>query len=72
MEPDMINLKLGGVLLLAGAAFLLLSDTLLGNSDLASYSAFFGLILLPVGAILALVGGIQVAVARIRGRAERE
>ena len=68
----MINLKLGGVLLVAGAALFLLSDTLFGDSDVASSSVFFGLILLPIGVILALLGVIQVSVARIKEKAERE
>ena len=61
VERDMVNLKLGGILLLAGAALFLLSDTLFGDSDAASYSVFFGLILFPVGVILTLVGIIPVS-----------
>ena len=66
----MVNLKLGGILLVAGAALFLLSDTLFGNSDAASYSVFFGLILFPIGIILSLVGIIQVLIARAKGRAK--
>jgi hypothetical protein len=64
----MFNLKLGGVILLAGAALFLLSDTLFGASDAASYSAFFGLILFPVGIIVTFVGIFQVFIARIKER----
>jgi putative Ca2+/H+ antiporter (TMEM165/GDT1 family) len=64
----MVNLKLGGILLLAGAALFLLSDTVFGDSDAASYAVFFGLILFPVGAILTVVGAIQVLIAKVKGR----
>jgi predicted phage tail protein len=46
----------------------LLSDTLFGESDVASYSMFFGLILFPLGIILTLVGVIQVLIAKAKER----
>ena len=64
----MVNLKIGGILLVAGAALFLLSDTLFGDSEAASYSMFFGLIVFPLGLILTLVGLIQVLIARIKNR----
>lgn len=64
----MVNLKLGGILLIAGAALFLLSDMLFGDSEAASYAMFFGLIVFPLGIILALVGIIQVLIARIKDR----
>jgi len=64
----MVNLKIGGILLFAGAALFLLSDTLFGDSEAASYAAFFGLIAFPLGLILAFVGMIQVLIARIKHR----
>ena len=66
----MINLKIGGILLVAGAALFLLSDTVFGDSEAASYSMFFGLIMFPLGLILFLVGLIQVLVAKIKNRPE--
>ena len=62
----MVNLKLGGILLMAGAAMFILSDTVFGDSDAASYSAFFGLILFPLGFVLAVVGVFQLLIGRIR------
>ena len=64
----MPNLKLGGILLVAGAAMFLLSDTLFGDSDAASYAAFFGLILFPFGVVLTLVGIFQVLIVRMKNR----
>ena len=64
----MVNLKLGGILLVAGAALFLLSDTLFGDSDMASYSMFFGLILFPIGIVLTLIGIVQVFIARVKER----
>jgi predicted phage tail protein len=64
----MVNLKLGGILLVAGAALFLLSDTLFGDSDMASYSMFFGLILFPIGIVLTLIGIVQVLIARVKER----
>ena len=62
----MVNLKIGGVLLVAGAAIFLLSDTLLGESEAASYAVFLGLIIFPVGLVLIVVGIIQVLIARFK------
>ena len=62
----MVNLKIGGVLLVAGAAIFLLSDTLLGESETASYAVFLGLIIFPVGLVLIVVGIIQVLIARFK------
>lgn len=64
----MVNLKLGGILVVVGAVMFLLSDTLFGESDVASYSMFFGLILFPLGIILTLVGVIQVLIAKVKER----
>ena len=64
----MTNLKIGAVLLIAGAVLFLLSDTLFGDSEAASYSVFLGLIMFPIGAVLALVGIIQVLIAKLKGR----
>jgi predicted phage tail protein len=63
----MTNLKIGGVLLIAGAALFVLSDSLFGDTEAASYSAFFGLIMVPVGLILVLAGVVQMLTARIKG-----
>jgi hypothetical protein len=60
----MINLKIGGILFVAGAALFLLSDSLFGGSELASYSMLLGLIMFPVGVILTLVGTVQVLLHR--------
>jgi len=62
----MVNLKTGGILLIGGAAIFLLSDTLLGESEAASYAVFLGLILFPIGLVLTLVGVIQVLIAKFR------
>jgi hypothetical protein len=62
----MLNLKWGAICLLTGAALFVLSDTLFGESDAASYSAFLGGILFLVGLILAVAGAIQALVARVR------
>lgn len=62
----MVNLKIGGILLVAGAAIFLLSDTLLGESEAASYAVFFGLIMFPIGLVLIVVGIIQVLIARFK------
>ena len=62
----MVNLKIGGLLLVVGAAMFLLSDTLLGESEAASYAAFLGLIMFPIGLVLTLVGIIQWLIARFR------
>jgi hypothetical protein len=67
----MTDWKLGVVLMVAGAALFLLSDNLFGDSDLAYNAGFLGLILLPVGVVLTLVGVIHLAIARIRERARR-
>lgn len=64
----MLNLKIGGALLIAGAALFLFSDTLFGDSEAASYVVFVGLIMFPVGLILSLVGIIQVLIAKIKNR----
>lgn len=66
----MVNLKIGGILLIAGAAVFLLSDTLLGDSEAAAYAMFLGIVLVPVGLILAVVGIIQVLIAKVRNRPE--
>jgi predicted phage tail protein len=67
-ERSMVNLKLGGTLLVAGAALFLLSDTIFGDSDAASYAMFLGLMLFPVGVVLTLVGIIQVLIVRVKRR----
>ena len=64
----MVNLKIGGILLVSGGALFLLSDTFFGESEAASYSMFFGLIMFPVGLILSLVGLIQILIVRIKNR----
>ena len=64
----MINLKIGGMLLIAGAVLFLLSDSLFGDSEAASYSALLGLIMFPVGLILTLVGLIQALTARVKNQ----
>ena len=66
----MLNLKIGGALLIAGAALFLLSDTLLGTSQEAAYAMFLGFILVPVGLILVLVGIFQVLIGKLRNRPE--
>jgi len=66
----MVNLKVGGILLVAGAALFLLSDTLFGDAEVASYSAFLGLIIFPVGIILTLVGVIQALIMKFKGRSK--
>jgi hypothetical protein len=55
-------------LLVAGAAMFLLSDTVLGESELASYSALLGLILFPLGFVLTVVGLFEILFAKINGR----
>ena len=72
MEWDVINLKLGGVLLVVGAAIFLLSDTIFGESEAASYSAFLGLVLFPLGFILTVVGFFQMLLAKIKARRESQ
>jgi predicted phage tail protein len=67
----MSNLKLGGVILLVGAVMFLLSDTIFGESEAASYAAFFGLILFPLGIILTVVGLFQMLFKKIRERRGR-
>jgi len=67
----MINLKIGGILLVAGAASFLLSDTLFGDSEAASYSALLGLIMVFAGVILTLLGVIQVLVMKFKGRSRK-
>lgn len=62
----MVNLKWGAICLATGAALFVLSDTLFGESDAASYSALLGVILFLVGLILAVAGTIQTLVARVR------
>ena len=62
----MVNLKTGGILLIGGAAIFLLSDTLLGESEAASYAVFLGLIMFPIGLVLTVVGIIQWLIARFR------
>lgn len=64
----MINLKIGGILLVAGAALFLLSDSLFGSSEVASYSMLLGLIMFPVGVILILVGTVQLLLAIFKNR----
>lgn len=71
-KQDMVNLKIGEIPLVAGAVLFLLSDTLFGNSEAASYSVFLGLIMFPVGVILTLVGAIDVLVAKFKGRSKSE
>ena len=71
-QRDMVNLKIGGILLVAGAALFLLADTVLGDSETASYAIVLGMILFPVGVILTLVGLIQIAFAKIKERVKRK
>ena len=71
-KQDMVNLKVGGALLVAGAVLFLLSNTVFGDSEAATYSVFLGLIMFPVGVILTLVGAIQVLIAKFKGRSESE
>jgi predicted phage tail protein len=71
-QRDMVNLKIGGILLVAGAALFLLADTVLGDSEAASYAIVLGMILFPVGVILTLVGLIQIAFAKIKERVKRK
>jgi predicted phage tail protein len=66
----MVNLKVGGLLLVAGGVLFLLSDTIFGDSEAASYSMFFGMITFPLGVFLTLVGLIQVLIAKFKGRSE--
>ena len=68
----MVNLKLGGMLLVAGAAMFLLSDTIFGESEAASNFAFLGLILFPLGFVLAVVGFFQMLVSKIKERRKNE
>lgn len=62
----MVNLKIGGILLVAGAAIFLLSDTLLGESEAASYAVFLGLIMFLIGFVLAFLGIVQVLIVRFK------
>lgn len=71
-QRNMVNLKIGGILLVAGAALFLLSDTLFGDSDAAASAAFLGLIMFPLGVILSLVGAVQVLVEKIKGRSRQK
>lgn len=64
----MVNLKIGAVMLVAGAASFLLSDTLFGDSAAASYAAIIGLILFPLGFILTVVGIFQALFAMLKKR----
>ena len=66
-QTAMANLKIGTILLIAGAVLFLLSDTLFGDSEVAYYSVFLGLIMFPIGVILGLVGGIQLLWAKLKG-----
>jgi predicted phage tail protein len=68
----MANLKIGAILLITGAVLFLISDTLFGDSEAASYAVFLGLIMFPIGVILALVGGIQMLVAKLKGRPKQK
>ena len=67
----MTDWKWGIVLMVAGAALFLLSDTLFGESELIHYAWFASLILFPVGFVLTLVGVIRLAIARIKEKARR-
>ncbi len=62
------NLKLGGILLVVGAAMFLLSDTIFGDSEATAYAIFFGLILFPLGFILMLVGLFQFLATKFKQR----
>lgn len=66
----MVNLKIGGILLIVGVALFLLSDTLLGDSEAASYAVFLGLIMFPLGVILTLVGSMQLLIAKFKARSK--
>jgi uncharacterized membrane protein len=68
----MVNLKLGGMLLVAGSALFLLSDTVFGESEAASYSMFLGLILFLLGFVLCFVGIIKLLIARVKDSARKE
>ena len=67
----MTDWKWGIVLMVAGAALFLLSDTLFGESELIHYAWFASLILFPVGVILTLVGVIHLAISKIREKLRR-
>jgi len=64
----MLNLKIGAILLIAGAVLFLSSDSLFGDYEAASYSAFVGLIMFPLGLILFSVGLIQALIAIVKNR----
>ena len=64
----MVNLKIGAVLLIAAAALFLLSDTMFGDSEVASYAMLLGLIMFPVGLVLGFVGLIQLLIGIMKGR----
>ena len=66
----MVNLRLGGALLVVGAAMFVLSDTIFGESEAASYTVFVGLVLFPLGFVLSVVGLFQVLFAKIKERRE--
>jgi predicted phage tail protein len=64
----MVNVKIGGILLVSGAILFLLSDTLFGDSEATSYAIFFGVIMFPLGLILTLVGLIQALIEKVKNR----
>ena len=66
----MVNLRLGGALLVVDAAMFVLSDTIFGESEAASYTVFVGLVLFPLGFVLSVVGLFQVLFAKIKERRE--
>ena len=49
-----------------GAVLFLFSDTLFGDSDIAYNLMLLGLILFPVGVILAFVGIVELLFAKIK------
>lgn len=49
-----------------GAVFFLFSDTLFGDSDLAHNLMFLGMVMLPMGVILSLIGVLELLFSKIK------
>jgi len=64
----MVNMKIGGILLIAGAVLFLLSDTIFRDSEVTPYAMFLGLLMFLLGLILSLLAIIQVLIAKIKNR----
>jgi hypothetical protein len=58
---------IGLILSVFGAIFFLLSDTLFGDTDVAYSLMFFGLILLPLGVIIVLLGIFELLFKMVQG-----